>query len=260
MHLETAEALDHGPLRGEYSVLSLLAPRIAADVRPGQFVHLRVPRLDDAVLRRPFSVFRAERDVISILYKRVGRGTQAMTAIRAGERLSLIGPLGNGFPEGGPGTFPVLVAGGYGAAPLYLLAQRTAPAGVLFVGGRTRDDVLCVEEFEAAKWPVRVTTEDGSRGRRGLVTDALDAWLAAERPAAEPEFFVCGPDGLLRAVGERAVRSGWRAWLSMDRHMGCGMGACLACVLKIRTSDTAWRWARVCRDGPVFEASRVLWE
>ena len=117
-------------------------------------------------------------------------------------------------------------------------------------------------DFTALGWTVHVATEDGSLGTRGRVTRALDEWLAAEGTKTTPEFFACGPNPMLRAVGERALAGGWKAWLSIDRHMGCGVGACLTCVQKIRAPDTpaGWIWARVCREGPVFECREVVWE
>jgi dihydroorotate dehydrogenase electron transfer subunit len=127
------------------------------------------------------------------------------------------------------------------------------------MGGAKAGDILCAKDFRRLGWKVVVATEDGSMGTRGLVTRPLDKWLSMEL-VEEAEFFVCGPDGLLRAVGERAKLFGWKAWLSLDKHMGCGVGACLACVQKIKTADGEEVLARVCREGPVFEAREVVWE
>lgn len=259
MRMEEATVVEQREIRGGYSLLVLASPSIAPEVRPGQFVHLRVPRLDASVLRRPFSVFRAENGRISIFYKNVGRGTAAMGTLVPGGSVSLIGPLGNGYPRPTAGKLPVLVAGGYGMAALYLLAKGSPAKGIAFVGGKTSDDILCVEDFKALGWDVRVATEDGSQGSRGLVTDALEAWLGRELKGRVPEFFACGPNGMLKAVGDRAAKDGWTAWLSLDNHMGCGVGACLTCVQRIRTADGGWEWLRVCREGPVFEGKNVIW-
>lgn len=259
MKIESCRVIAHSACAGGYRMIELHAPLIVAEVQPGQFVHVLIPRLAVAVLRRPFSVFGAENDVLRILYKPVGRGTEALALVPPGETLSLMGPLGNGFPLDRTGTVPVLVAGSYGVAPLLFLARRLNARGLLFAGGSSRDHVLAVEDFEAMGWEVHMATEDGSGGVRGLVTAALDRWLAARPSDAPPEFYACGPDGMLRAVGERAIAGGWNAWLSLDRHMGCGVGACLACVQKIRRPDGGNAWARVCRDGPVFEARQVVW-
>jgi dihydroorotate dehydrogenase electron transfer subunit len=262
MQLESATVRRNEVYRGEYRILALRAPAVAPQVRPGQFVHIRLPRPADAVLRRPFSVFRADAEELAVLYKAVGRGTAAMRTLQSGDPLSVLGPLGNGFPVDRVRGRPVLVAGGYGMAALYLAARALPRKGLAFFGGRTSADILCVPEFEALGWTVEVATEDGSLGRRGLVTEALDAGLARAPGDGDPELLVCGPNGLLRAAGERAVARGWTAWLSLDRHMGCGVGACLTCVQKVRdpASPDGWTWARVCREGPVFEAREVVWD
>lgn len=259
MHVEDAEVLSHETLGGGYRRLRFRSPRIAACVRPGQFIHLRVPRLDSAALRRPFSVFTAREGALSLLYKCVGKGTAAMQALDPGDPVSLLGPLGTGFPAPQPGCLPVLVAGGYGVAPVCFLAEALDFTGHVFIGGAGEEDILVDESFVELGWPVHVATEDGSRGTRGLVTQALDAWLAELDGGVVPEFFACGPHGMLRVVAERAAAGGWTAWVSLDRRMGCGVGACLACVQRVRTSDGSETWARGCREGPVFDARDVVW-
>jgi len=260
MTIEEACVLEHRKLSGSYRELRMAAPSIAAAVKPGQFVHLRVPGLNELVLRRPFSVFKSDGSAISLLYKPVGKGTQAMTAIVAGEEVSLIGPLGNGFPLDHGERIPVLIAGGYGVAPLCLLASRLEGKGIVFIGAETASDALCIDDFSALGWKVRIGTEDGSLGDKGLVTDVLDAWLQDRPEEAAPEFFACGPEGMLKEVAERAIDGGWKGWISLDKHMGCGVGVCLTCVQKIRNADGSEAWARVCRDGPVFEARDIVWD
>lgn len=261
MKQEWTTVLEHAVYQGDYRILRVASDGIGPLVLPGQFVHLRIPRLADAVLRRPFSVFKADAESLSILYKTVGKGTAAMQSVMPGEEVDLIGPLGNGFPlTAATTTHPVLVAGGYGNAALYLQACRLPVKGTAFFGGRTASDILCADEFRAAGWTVCVTTDDGTLGQRGWVTDALDPWLEAHSGVArETEIFSCGPNAMLRAVGQRATDRDIRAWLSMDRNMACGVGACLTCVIK-RKTDGGWEWARCCNDGPVFAASEILWE
>lgn len=249
----------HAPLKAGYWALELDAGALARKAAPGQFVHVRVPGLEQASLRRPFSIFGADGGTLSILYKTVGRGTGEMNRLRPGDEVQVIGPLGNGFPLEPKGV-PLLVAGGYGVAPLCFLAGRLPRKGVALVGGRSADDVLSCEAFERLGWKVCVATQDGSLGERGLVTAPLDRELArlkAEGQAAE--LYACGPDGMLRAVGERALASGCRAWLSLDKHMVCGVGACLACVQNLRREDGSTWIGRVCHDGPIFEAREIVW-
>src|SRR5450759_732993 len=215
MLIENTCILSHRLIKGGYRLLTLKSKKIAPMVLPGQFVHLRVPSLADAVLRRPFSVFRAQANRLAILYKSIGKGTQAMESLRTGDEVNLVGPLGNGYPNVRKNTLPVLVAGGYGLAALYLVAQRAPLKGIVFVGGKCADDILCADDFRRLGWNVRVATEDGSAGQKGLVTRILDAWLNKDLRGHTPEIFACGPNGLLKAVCKRDGRSGRDCWISM---------------------------------------------
>ena len=264
MKQENASILEHYDQQDDYRLLQMSAPEIGPLVRPGQFIELLVPRLNDAVLRRPFSVYKADNVSVTILYKVVGKGTSAMQPLLPGDQVNIIGPLGNGFPESQPGLTPVLIGGGYGAAALYLQAKALSQKGIVFFGGRSRGDILCVEEFEALGWEVRVATEDGSLGKRGLVTAIFDHWLEEQTGLTEGipriELFACGPEGMLRAFGDRAASGNYTAWLSMDRHMACGMGVCLTCVIKKGETLSSWQWARCCKEGPVFDSKEIVWD
>ena len=254
-----------------YFRLVLRAPQIAPLIQPGQFAHVRVLPLKDALLRRPFSIFQVAGDTFSILYKTVGKGTEALSpGCKPGEELSVIAPLGHGFtvPKRG-GETPLLVAGGYGMAAMYLLAQRSPQSGIVFVGGRRRVDILCEKEFQALGWDVRVTTEDGSHGEKGLVTQPLIAELQRKIPFRK--LFACGPTPMLRAVARIAEEFEVPAELSMDEHMCCGVGVCLTCVIPVKTGDGprrakalprdgGWEYQRTCTEGPVFDSREIVWE
>jgi dihydroorotate dehydrogenase electron transfer subunit len=256
---EKATVVEHVEKGAGYRELVFRAPATAAAVTPGQFVHVRVPALEASALRRPFSVFDAKDGCVSVLYKTVGRGTAALNAVRPGETLSVLGPLGHGFPSTCAGV-ALLVGGGYGVAPLYFLARRLletrAAADVrLFVGGRTKDDLLALDRFAALGVRAEVATNDGSAGVKGLVTDPLDDALAALRDDGRAyELFACGPDGMLKAVAQRATGTGSRGWISMDRHMVCGVGACYACIQRTVRGNS-----RCCVEGPVFAAEDLVW-
>ncbi len=282
---QTVQIISNERDTDSYFRLVLRAPQIAPLIQPGQFAHVRVLPLKDALLRRPFSIFQVSGDAFSILYKTVGKGTDALARMGAGEELSVIAPLGHGFtvPQRG-GETPLLVAGGYGMAAMYLLAQRSPQKGIVFVGGRRRVDILCEKEFQALGWDVRVTTEDGSHGEKGLVTQPLVAELRRSRgneaqtelrtPNSEIrnlKLFACGPTGMLKAVGKIAGDFDVPAELSMDEHMCCGVGVCLTCVIPVKTGDGprrvkarqrdgGWEYQRTCTEGPVFDARQVEWE
>ncbi|MDF7809308.1 dihydroorotate dehydrogenase electron transfer subunit [Pontiellaceae bacterium B12219] len=258
MKQEKTTVIEHDNFQGEYRIIRLAAPVVGPQVKAGQFLHLEVPRIGERILRRPFSIYQADDSGVAVLYKTVGRGTDAMAAIQVGDEVNIIGPLGNGYPEPDAEKTPVLVAGGYGNAALYILAQRMKKKGVAFFGGRSAIDILLVEEFKALGWDVRPTTDDGSLGIKGLVTAAFDPW-AAEQGFQSLEVFVCGPNPMLKAIGDRAIAHDFTAWLSMDENMACGVGACLTCVIKRKTDD-GWEWARCCKDGPIFESREILWE
>jgi dihydroorotate dehydrogenase electron transfer subunit len=258
MKQEKAVVLEHDNFQGEYRILRLAAPSIGPLVKPGQFLHLQIPHLGDRILRRPFSIYKACVEGVAVLYKPVGRGTESMIPLQAGDTVDIVGPLGNGYPQMKENSLPVLVAGGYGNAALFLKAKELPVKGVAFFGGRTAEDILCVEEFKTLGWDVRPTTNDGSLGTKGLVTDAFDPWMK-EQDIQNLELFVCGPGPMLKAMGDRAMEHDFTAWLSLDENMVCGVGACLTCVIKRKTED-GWEWARCCKDGPVFESREILWE
>lgn len=255
---QTAQIVSNERDTDLYFRVVVRAPQIAPLVQPGQFVHVRILPLRHALLRRPFSVFQVSDGALSLLYKTVGQGTEVLSRMRPGEELSLIGPLGHGFTVPRPGgEVPLLVAGGYGMAALFLLAQRSPQKGIVFVGGRRRVDILCETEFRALGWEVRVTTEDGSHGQKGVVTEALLAELKRRAPGRK--LFACGPTPMLKAVGQLAAEHNLPAELSLDQHMGCGIGVCLTCVVPVKTAG-GWEYQRTCTEGPVFDFRRIAWE
>lgn len=250
---ESCTVLSHEEIGGGYRYLTLEAPEMSASLAPGQFVHVRVPALEASALRRPFSVFDAEDGKVMILYKTVGRGTIALNAAKPGDVVYVEGPLGHGFPLKCDGT-PLLVGGGYGVAPLHFLAKRLKNCK-LFVGGRTAADLLAIDRFEKLGVETHVATNDGSAGAKGLVTVPLDEAIADLSKKGEKfEFFACGPDPMLKAIAERALANGAKGWISMDRHMICGVGACYACIQKTVRGNS-----RCCIEGPVFAAEDLVW-
>ncbi len=263
---EKCRIASHEDAAPGYRMLVLAAPQVAAAAQPGQFVHVKVPGLEASALRRPFSIFDSDPDagIVTVLYKVVGRGTAALAQEPAGAEIEVMGPLGFGFPVACAGV-PLLVGGGYGVAPLYFLAKRLmAKDGmerpILFVGGRTKSDLLELERFRALGVDVRTATNDGSDGVKGFVTEPLDDALIALRGEGRRfELFTCGPDGLLKAVSQRAVGTGSKGWISMDRHMICGVGACFACVQRLRRPNGEEWNARCCVNGPVFKADEIVW-
>jgi dihydroorotate dehydrogenase electron transfer subunit len=227
----------------------------AARARAGQFFMVRAAERAFPYLGRPFTLWDVEPGgVLAILYVAVGEGTAAMARMRPGETLRMLGPLGNSFTHPRPGQRAVFVAGGVGIAPFRHLARELGdPARwTLLLGGRSAPDVALAGAFEALGGAVRVATEDGTRGTRGLVTALLGD------VEADAALYTCGPHGMLRAVGEWARARRQRCEVSVEDRMACGYGVCVACALPVRDEGAAdWRYARACTEGPIFEAARL---
>ena len=212
---------------------------------PGGFVNIR---LDGLFLRRPISVYDSEPGRLTILYKVVGQGTEQMAAMRPGETLDVLTGLGNGYDLSKAGDTPLLLGGGVGVPPLYLLCRRLIAAGkqvTVILGFNTRDEVFYEQAFAALGARVLVTTVDGSYGQQGFVTDALPG-------LAYSYFYTCGPEPMLKAV-YRATTTGGQ--FSFEERMGCGFGACMGCSCRTVTG-----YKRICREGPVLKKEEILWQ
>ncbi|MEO8522946.1 MAG: dihydroorotate dehydrogenase electron transfer subunit [Acidobacteriota bacterium] len=262
-----AAVISNTRLSDDYSVIALAAPEVAALARPGQFVMVKTSRGADPLLRRPFSIFEILRDAerrpigLTLLNKRIGVGTGRLYETAAGARLACLGPLGRPFEAVLPPTEAWMVAGGVGLAPFVTLAEALGAAGSrprLFYGARSAADLYYVGLFEALGVEVTLATEDGSLGHRGFVTDPLGAALAAAA-GREIRLSVCGPTPMMRAVSELAASHGVRCDVSLEQVMGCGLGGCYSCVVPARDAQGAPHFVRSCIEGPVFDASRIVW-
>jgi dihydroorotate dehydrogenase electron transfer subunit len=262
-----AEVLSNVPLSGDYCVVAFRAPALAATIMPGQFVMVRTSASDAPLLRRPYSVFDLLRSPdgtpvgFSILNQRVGVGSGLLYAARPGDHFACLGPLGTPFSVVAPPVSAWMVAGGVGLAPFATLAERLTTTGVdttLFYGARTGAQLFCLDRFEPMGVRLVLATEDGSRGVRGRVTAPLEDALQAA--TGEVMVYACGPEAMLAAVGGLAARHGRPSELAMERQMGCGMGGCYSCVIRVRTPEGGSRFARSCVEGPVFKGDDVIWD
>ena len=212
----------------------------------GQFVNIK---LDGLFLRRPISVCDLEGDTLTLVYKVVGHGTEAMAKMTEGE-LDILTGLGNGYDLSKSGDAPVLVGGGVGVPPLYLLCRRLIAEGkhpTVILGFNTKDEIFYEDEFRALGVAVSVATVDGSYGTKGFVTDCLG--LDAHKGATY--FYTCGPEPMLKALFRATPYSGQ---LSFEERMGCGFGACMGC-----SCQTITGYKRICKEGPVMEKEELLW-
>ena len=251
---------------GLYHSITLVAPEIAEQARPGQFVQVGVPEGRDFLLRRPFSIHQASRrggwsGTLEIVFEAAGPGTSWLTDTKAHDTLDVIGPIGRSFQYPGDMVSCLLVGGGYGAAPLYFLAEELRARGKrvsLVIGARTSERVFKPVEGKRLATSIVITTEDGTMAERGRVTDALPAM--AERTGAEV-VYACGPNPMLRAVAGFCRDRGIPCQVAVEEMMACGIGVCWTCVVPVLAADGRGWWnVRACLEGPVFNAARIWWE
>lgn len=266
-----AKLLRNQKIKDGYLRCSLEVFRIAQNACPGQFVNIKLTDNCQPLLRRPFSIHRVEGRNIEILYEVVGRGTEILAKKKAGEYLDIIGPLGNGFDcrrptllgrqAGTNNQRQILVAGGMGVAPLLFLAEYLAKrrlhsarcTPLVLIGARTKGGLLCENDFKKLDCSVKISTDDGSTGLKGRVTDLLKTLLSSndQRPTI---IYACGPKPMLKEVCRLSVRYKIPSQVSLEEHLACGIGACLGCVV-----NTTGGYQRVCKEGPVFEAETIIY-
>ena len=228
---------------------SVMRMRLEGDVSDitasGQFINLK---LDGLYLRRPISVFDRDEKSVTIIYKVVGKGTEQMKKMKVGQTIDVLTGLGNGYDLTVSGDAPLLLGGGVGVPPMYLLAKKLIAEGKkvsVILGFNTKSEIFCEEDFRALGADVTVTTVDGSYGMQGFVTDAM-------KKIPYTYFYTCGPEPMLRAIYGASVTEGQ---FSFEERMGCGFGACMGCSCK-----TIYGNKRICKDGPVLRKEEILWE
>ncbi len=256
-------------------LLTLNAPEQARLIRPGQFVMLKcVENVEEApLLRRPFTIFNIQKSGrsgkpvgIDLLVKDVGVGTHKLTRLRSGQTLFCLGPQGHGFQISAEMRnrleIACLVAGGVGIAPLYLLAQGLLAQNVkpvLFYGGAGAADLVLREYFENLGIEIFYSTEDGSFGERGLVTQPFAQFLKSHH-RRDIRVYTCGPWGMMKAVHALSAQNNLQCEVSLEARMGCALGACLGCVVRCKNHEGEEQFLRVCQDGPVMDSRLIDWE
>jgi len=245
---------------GAYRELTVEAPEIAEGARPGQFVNVCVQPGGSHILRRPFSIARADRMVgtVMIVFDSIGLGTQWLGAREKGDTIDVVGPLGHGFDVTADPGVDLLVGGGYGTAALsFLAAELDARGGQVhaIVGARTRTRVYEDSVLDESCASVAIVTDDGTAGVQGLVTDPMPEMMKRFAPRV---VYACGPMPMLRAVVGVAAEAGVPSQLAVEEFMACGIGVCWTCILPVRSNGTM-KHARSCTDGPVFDGETVAW-
>lgn len=215
------------------------------DGRPGQFVNIKI---DGFFLRRPISVCDIEENTLTLIYKMVGAGTDKLSKTEKGEKLDILAFLGNGYDLSKSGEAPLLIGGGVGVPPLFLLAKKLVKEGkkpTAILGFNSADEIFLKDEFEALGVKTFIATADGSVGTRGFVTDVM------KNTDIYTYFYTCGPEPMLRAVYNESKTDGE---FSFEERMGCGFGACVGCTCKTKYGNK-----RICRDGPVLSKEEIIW-
>ena len=269
------EILEHQAVTYNTMRSVLKCAEIAENAVPGQFVNVKVSAGTDPMLRRPFSVHSVnpEKGTFSLLYVMVGRGTALLSQMKTGQFISVIGPIGRGFDFGDiANSTHIVVAGGCGAAPMHFLCDKLCSTGIcpnviVLSGAGSKDAVLCEVEFRAHGVEVDISTDDGSYGYKGFVTELLAAKLKEIGDTSNVRVYSCGPHLMMKAVADISIAAKVQSCqVSLENNMACGFGVCQGCVTKIKgaakgdNSGRDWHHERVCKDGPVFNAEDILWQ
>ncbi len=263
------EVFANDEVRKDHFLMKIYLPPAFGGALPGQFVMLRIAGLADPFLSRPLSIysFTAEKHacVCEILYRVVGKGTKILAGLIEGSQLEVHGPLGTGYamPDGAKNI--IFIAGGIGVAPLSLLAEhlcrnrcRSGGEMTFYLGAKTQEQLVGVEKIQTLCYGVHLCTDDGTAGKKAIVTDLLRQDLGNYRPE-ETMIYACGPKSMLRSLGT-LLDNRYRCQVSLEERMACGVGACVGCVVAVKDErgDTAYK--RVCADGPVFELHQIVWD
>lgn len=227
---------------------------------PGQFYMVQAGPGLDPLLKRPFSIYDMQQNMLGFLYRVRGKGTLSLSRQGQGETLQVIGPLGNSYPAP-EGDF-IAVAGGIGIASLIPLLRRHKKRAYLFYGAMNSSELVMLEEATELAKEISVTTNNGSAGQKGLITDSVKAFL--EERDRNLKVFACGPSAMLKALSVITHAAGLTCYASLEEHMACGVGACLGCMVKVKSStftvdSEQFVYKRVCKEGPVFDIEEIIW-
>ncbi len=257
-----AKIVGNVEIRPGIFVMTILCPEISTSSSAGQFCMIRPGNIQglDPLLRRPLSIHFTDQEKghVQFLYRVVGRGTRALSRQLEGEFVEVLGPLGRGF-QVEEDEIPILVGGGLGVAPLLFLArQLMGRRAIAILGAITKSQLLRLEPFRETGLEILVSTEDGSFGNQGLVTEVLDRLVSRleDEAKANVAIFSCGPYPMLRAVYHLCSAHGVRCEVSLETTMACGSGLCLGCAVKAKDGG----YLHVCKDGPCFRAEELAWE
>jgi len=258
---ESIELIFNKQVASDIFLIGLRSLSITKASRPGQFVMIRVSDNSDPLLRRPFSICGIlDDDLVLILYRVVGRGTNLMANFKAGQKVSVLGPLGNGFALPKRDKTPVLIAGGMGIAPLFFLFQFLNAKDAEFMAGFSSSNEIISGDFMGKDdLKISLSTDDGTEGHHGIVTDLLNDYLRNNRETEDKvSLFACGPIPMLKAINAIVTKESLKCSVSLEAYMACGLGACQGCAVKASSMEKR-DYLHVCKDGPVFSTEAIDW-
>ena len=275
MFREQCKVLKNKKVAPGHYILKFSSSKISKNAEAGQFVQILCSDSYEPLLPRPFSFLTASKKDFSVLYQVVGKGTKILSQIVKNDSLWILGPLGNGFTQTKTVENLALVGGGVGIPPLYHLAEQLLKSRVnknnihVFLGARNKSLLLCEKDFKKLGVDLKLATDDGSKGKKGFVTEILEEFLKSKRPLApslikegeskgELYIYTCGPTPMLKAVSSISKRYNVPCEVSVEVPMACGFGACLGCAIEVDDSKGR-RFAVACTEGPVFQAKEIIW-
>ncbi|MBN1383394.1 MAG: dihydroorotate dehydrogenase electron transfer subunit [Elusimicrobia bacterium] len=278
MYQIDTKVISNKKISKDFFLLTFSDKQISESTKPGQFIMIKIDN-DEIFLRRPFSICGINSDRFDVLFKVVGRGTEFLSCSKPGDVFNIIGPLGNGFPL--PSTPyslpPVLIAGGTGIASILLLSQFLKASNMkcnVFLGAKTKKEIMLEKNLKKCGGNVVISTEDGSYGKEGLITDIFALHLSSaicplrsrlsEASHLSSVVYACGPRPMLEKVSKICNKYNLKCFVSLEEKMGCGIGTCMGCAVKVIAHRSSvighkFEYRRVCKDGPVFDAKEIVW-
>lgn len=256
-YLTKGSIVSNRKVKPGYFLMGIRCPSMAKKAKPGQFLTIRCGNATTPLLRRPFGFHRISAAGFEILYEIIGKGTRYLAGLKPGDKVDILGPLGNGFPiRKGDKNF-IIIAGGIGVAPLASLAESLARINkaetYAIIGARSEKDLLCEGRFKNIGIKTMIATDDGSCGKRCFATDMLKNFLEIKK-GFRPTIFACGPEPMLKATAHIAKKRGLECYASLEENIACGVGACLGCAIRTKSG-----YKLVCKDGPVFDIKEIIW-
>ncbi|MCX7913724.1 MAG: dihydroorotate dehydrogenase electron transfer subunit [Thermodesulfovibrionales bacterium] len=255
-----AKTVENISLNSNFHIIVLKPLLEIRQPKAGQFYMLQAGDNLDPLLKRPFSILDYDDELLYFLFKKKGKGTIYLSRINKGDVITLLGPLGNGWPAP-QGEF-IVIAGGIGIVPLMLLLKQHRNKAILFYGAKNENELLMLEEASKLVKEIYISTDDGSKGTRGLITEIFNDFLVSNSSCKDLTIYCCGSPPMLKAFSKLIREHNLSCYASVEEYMACGVGACLGCVVKVinEADSEGFHYKTVCKDGPIFNLKEIIWD